>query len=86
MSLERATVESLVVEEAVLSVAMDHLLEIVVLLEAIVVLLEAVAVVLSGVMGLVALEVIADRLDHLAVTVALEVAVETVVVATTWVD
>jgi hypothetical protein len=51
-----------------------------------VVLLEAVAVVLSGVMGLVALEVIADRLDHLAVTVALEVAVETVVVATTWVD
>jgi hypothetical protein len=78
MSLERATVESLVVVEAVLSVAMAHLLEIVVLLE-------AVAVVLSGVMGLVALEVIADRLEtvaHLAEVagVALEM------VATTWVD
>jgi hypothetical protein len=84
MSLERATVESLAVVEAVLSVAMAHLLEIVVLLEAIVVLLGAVVVALSGVMALVALAVIADRLDHLAVTVALGAVVATVV-ATTWV-
>jgi hypothetical protein len=67
----------LAVGVAVLSEAMGHLL-------VIAVLLEAVAVALSGVMALVVLAVIADRLDHQAVTVALAV-VEMVVVATTWV-
>jgi hypothetical protein len=77
MSLEKVTVESLAVVEAVLSVAMDHLL-------VIAVLLEAVAVVLSGVMVLVALAVIADRLEtvaHLAEVAG--VALEMVVI--TWV-
>jgi hypothetical protein len=69
----------LAVGVAVLSEAMGHLL-------VIAVLLEAVAVALSGVMALVVLAVIADRLDHQAVTVALALAVvEMVVVATTWV-
>jgi hypothetical protein len=67
----------LAVGAVVLSEAMGHLL-------VIAVLLEAVAVALSGVMALVVLAVIADRLDHQAVTVALAV-VEMVVVATTWV-
>jgi hypothetical protein len=63
--------------EAVMSVAMDHLL-------AIAVLLEAVAVALSVAMD--HLEMV-DRLEtvEVAVTVALGAVVETVVVATTWV-
>jgi hypothetical protein len=54
--------------------------------QAIAVQLEAVVVALSGVMELVVLAVIADRLDHQVAMVALALeVVEMVVVATIWV-